>query len=523
MSDPLAIHCASPALQLGLLRAVLVAGAAIALGGCAGSATRGEFAVSRADVLWLNRITYGIDSQTLTDFERRGRAGFLDSQLSGRDAPLAPEIASQINLLDVVHADAAQLLAATNAEYKRINELPDGPEKEQARKTLNERGNAFAYQAARRDVLRAIYSPAQLQEQLTWFWLNHFNVAQPKGSIRWLIGDYEERAIRPHVLGRFRDLLMATLTHPAMLQYLDNAQNAVNHVNENYARELMELHTLGVAAGYTQADVQNLARILTGVGINAAGPAPKLQPARQSLYRRDGAFEFNPARHDFAAKVLLGHVIRGQGFAEVEEAVDILVHQPACAQFIAHKLAVYFVADEPPPALVARMAATFSRSDGDIAAVLRVMFAAPEFSASLGGKFKDPVHFVLSAMRLAYDTRPILNTHPVIGWLNALAEPLYGHQTPDGYALTEAGWASSGQMSRRFEIARAIAAPNAGLFEPEDGSIAAGAGFPQLSSPVYFAALEPMLSERTKNALAAATSQQEWNTLLLSSPEFNYR
>jgi len=505
------------------LLAALVAGAAVVVAGCAGTATRPTASASRADVLWLNRVTYGINSDTLTDYERHGRAVFLDAQLDSRDPVLPSAIAAQINLLDVGHADATALLAATNAEYKRINALADGPEKEQARKALNERGNELAYQAARRHLLRAIYSPAQLQEQLVWFWLNHFNVTQSKGSIRWLIGDYEERAIRAHALGQFRELVMATLTHPAMLQYLDNAQNAVNHINENYARELMELHTLGVAAGYTQGDVQNLARILTGVGINAGGPQPKLKPAWQALYRRNGAFEFNPARHDFTTKVLLGHEIRGQGFAEVEEAVDLLVRAPACAQFVARRLAVYFVADEPPPALVARMAATFARTDGDIAAVLRTLFASPEFTASLGSKFKDPMHYVVAALRLAYDTRPILNTHPVINWLNALAEPLYGHQTPDGYALTEAGWASSGQMSRRFEIARAIAAPNAGLFAPEDGSIAAGAGFPRLSNPLYFNALVPLLSARTRSALEAATSQQEWNTLLLSSPELNYR
>ena len=505
------------------MRVALAAGAALTICGCAGAPTRGESSRSRADVLWLNRVTYGVNSATLTDYARRGRAGFLDAQLASPGSILPSAIAMQINLLDVAHADAAQLLAATNAEYKRINALTDGAEKEQARKALNERGNALAYQAARRALLRAIYSPAQVQEQLVWFWLNYFNVAQSKGSIRWLIGDYEEHAIRAHILGHFRELVIATLTHPAMLQYLDNAQNAVDHVNENYARELMELHTLGVAAGYSQADVQNLARILTGVGVNAGGPEPKLKPAWRALYRRDGAFEFNPARHDFTSKTLLGHSISGQGFAEVEQAVDILVREPACAQFVSRKIAVYFVADEPAPALVARMAATFARTDGDIAAILRIMFAAPEFTASLGGKFKDPEHFVVSALRLAYDARPILNTHLVVNWLNALAEPLYGHQTPDGYPLTEMGWASSGQMSRRFEIARAIAAPNAGLFEPEDGSIASGAGFPRLSDRIYFDALEPTLSERTKSALEAATSQQEWNTLLLSSPEFNYR
>jgi len=514
---------AGTALQRGLPAAAL-ASAVVALVACASTASRPAGPPpSRADVLWLSRVTYGLNSQTLADFALHGRAAFLDEQLANT-APALPEpIAEQINILDVTHADATQLLAATSAEYKRINALADGPEKEEARKALNERGNELAYEAARREVLRAIYSPAQLREQLTWFWFNHFNVASSKASIRWLIGDYEERAIRPHVLGHFRDLVMATMTHPAMLQYLDNAQNAVNHVNENYARELMELHTLGVGSGYTQNDVQELARILTGVGINAGSPAPKLKPAWQSLYRRNGAFEFNPARHDFTAKVLLGHTVRGRGFAEVEEAVDILVHQPACAQFVSRQLAIYFVSDNPPPALVARMAATFSSTDGDIARVVQVMLSAPEFTASLGSKFKDPMHFVVSALRLAYDTRPILNTHPVMGWLNSLAEAPFGHQTPDGYALTEAAWASSGQMSRRFEIARAIAAPNAGLFKPEEGSIASGEGFPQLASRTFYDALEPLLTERTKNALNAATSQPEWNTLLLSSPEFNYR
>ena len=161
---------------------------------------------------------------------------------------------------------------------------PTAPDKEQARKTLNDRGNRLAYEAVRRELLRAVYSPAQLQEQMVWFWLNHFSVFQYKANLRWLVGDYEEHAIRPHVFGHFKDLVMATLEHPAMLQYLDNNQNAAGHINENYARELMELHTLGVGCGYTQQDVQKLARVLTGVGVNA-GDAPKLKPEWQRLYR----------------------------------------------------------------------------------------------------------------------------------------------------------------------------------------------------------------------------------------------
>src|SRR6202044_3845302 len=155
------------------------------------------------------------------------------------------------------------------------------------------------------DLLRAVYSPSQLQEQMIWFWLNHFSVYQHKADLRWLVADYSERAIRPHALGHFRDLVMATLEHPAMLQYLDNAQNAAGHINENYARELMELHTLGVDAGYSQHDVQELARVLTGVGI-ARPDAPGPQTRRQKLLIGDGLFAFYPGRHDFGDKTLLG-------------------------------------------------------------------------------------------------------------------------------------------------------------------------------------------------------------------------
>jgi uncharacterized protein (DUF1800 family) len=315
---------------------------------------------------------------------------------------------------------------------------------------------------------------------------------------------------------------MATLTHPAMLQYLDNGQNALGHVNENYARELMELHTLGVNAGYSQADVQELARVLTGVGVARPDPQ-KPQAPRQKLFVSDGLFAFYPARHDFGDKSLLGHTIHGRGFAEVAEAVDLLVKQPACARFISHKLAEYFVGDEPPPKLVDAMAHTFRRSDGDTAEVLRTLFESPEFDASLGGKFKDPMHYVVSSVRLAYDGKPIANAHPLVNWLNGQGEMLFGHQTPDGYPLVENAWASSGQLSRRFEIARAIGTGNASLFEPEDKSPATVVGFPNLSNRLYFDGVEPHLSKTTLAALDQAKSQQEWNTLLLSSPEFNYR
>jgi uncharacterized protein (DUF1800 family) len=191
------------------------------------------------DTLWLERVTFGIDSLTVSDYQRLGRERFLERELAARGAALPAPIAAQIGALEIAHADPAQWLAEVNAQYKTINAMPDGADKEQARKTLNDHGNKLAYEAVRRELLRAVYSPNQLQEQMIWFWLNHFSVSQNKANLRWLVGDYEEQAIRPHALGRFRDLVLATLEHPAMLQYLDNNQNAVGHINENYARELM--------------------------------------------------------------------------------------------------------------------------------------------------------------------------------------------------------------------------------------------------------------------------------------------
>jgi uncharacterized protein (DUF1800 family) len=499
---------------------------ALLLAACAGTPSSNlstQTPSQTADLAWLNRITYGVSARTEAEYRQRGRSAYLTWQLSGATDTLPPAIAQQISAMEVSREDPAAQLLGVAAEYRRINTLPDGPEREQARKTLNERGNRLGYEAQRRELLRAIYSPAQLEQQMVAFWLNHFSVFQYKANVRWVLGDYAEHAIRPQALGRFRDLVMATLTHPAMLQYLDNAQNAVGHINENYARELMELHTLGVDGGYTQADVQALARILTGVGIVTSEEPPKLKKEWQALYRRSGGFEFNPARHDFGEKLFLGHTITGTGFAEVEQAVDLLTQSDACARFVSRQLAHYFVSDSPPPVLIERLAKRFTATHGSLASVLATLFQDPAFTASLGGKFKDPQHFVVSALRLAYDDRPILNTHPVLGWLGGLGQAPFGRQTPDGYPLDESGWASSGQMSRRFEIARAIGSGPAGLFDPEDGSAATTHGFPRLANALYFSRIEPALSPTTRRALEATASQPEWNTVLLASPEFNYR
>jgi uncharacterized protein (DUF1800 family) len=266
-----------------------------------------------------------------------------------------------------------------------------------------------------------------------------------------------------------------------------------------------------------------MARILTGVGINVTDNMPKLGADARQRYVHQGAFEFNPARHDASEKQLLGKRFGGGGLDEVEAAVDWLIAQPACARRISTQLAVYFLGTKPSPALLAKLSREFTRTHGNIAALLRTLLESREFTASLGKAFKDPLHFVVSAVRLAYDDKPIVNAHPLVNWLSVLGQPPFGRPTPDGYPLDEASWASSGQLSKRFEIARAIAAGSAGLFAPEDGSAATVTGFPQVGSRLYFDYLEPLLSPATRHALDQASSQLEWNTYVLSSPEFNYR
>ena len=476
--------------------------------------------------LWLDRVGWGATASSAAQIERTGLPAWLGRQLHPTAAVLPAAAQSQIDAMRITTTPVEPLAMQLDAQRKAADAIPDIEEKKAARQAYQQALNQLAREAQQRFILRALYSPNQLQEQMTWFWMNHFNVSTRKDNIRMLVGDYEEQAIRPHALGRFRDLLGATARHPAMLRYLDNAQNAANRINENYAREVMELHTMGVGSGYSQADVQELARVLTGVGVTLREPdvaPPKIRPAVAGDYVRDGLFEFNPNRHDYGPKMLLGQPTTKQGLAEVDEALDRLARAPATARFISNKLAVYFVADEPPPVLVERMSQTFLRSDGDIAAVLTTMFESPEFAASLGRKFRDPVHYVIGSVRLAYDERPVLNVQPMIGWINRMGEPLYGHETPDGYPLTQAAWASAGQMTTRFEIARAIGANGAVLFRTDDKAPLEKPAFPALAESSAVRSTLLTMGADTREALAQAKTPQDWNTFLLASPEHMHR
>ena len=519
-----------PTSMLLTATALCTLGALTTLTGCATTAdtssagTAPPSAAQRQQQLnLLNRVSWGVNDSADRVIIAQGTERYLQQQLHPHDAPLPAALQAQIDAMTIVQTPMDQLNLKLEQQRKDADAVVDIEQKKTAQQAYQQELNRVAKEAATRSLLRDLYSTNQLQEQMTWFWLNHFNVHLYKSNLRVLVGDYEDQAIRPHALGKFRDLLSATVHHPAMLRYLDNEQNAAGHINENYARELMELHTLGVNGGYSQHDVQELARVLTGVGVNMGSTAPNVKRELQAQYVRRGLFEFNPNRHDYGAKDFLGQPIRARGLAEIDEAIDRLSRSPATAHFISRKLALYFVSDDPPPALVERMAQTFLKSDGDIAATLNTMFHAPEFNASLAQKFKDPLHYVVSSVRLAYDDKAILNAGPMLNWLNRMGEPLYGRQTPDGYALTQSAWASPGQMSTRFEIAKAIGSGSAGLFKTDGPQPLEKPAFPQLANALYYQSLQPGLGAATRAALEQAASPQEWNTYLLSSPEMMHR
>lgn len=512
-----------------------------------------------ADACWLGRISHGAAPASLARLRALGRARYLDEQLAW---PLAdpPALAALLAPLPLSQASDQQRMRAARQEQQRITTLAGEEDKQAARMALNAQAAAAWQETQGRHLLRALHSPAQLRELMTGFWMNHFSVHANKASLRWTLADYEDKAVRPRALGRFEDLLLATVTSPAMLEYLDNAQSAAGRLNENYARELLELHTLGISGGpsgstYTQQDVQELARVLTGLGLNVAGEPPKLPAHRQPQYLARGLFEFNPARHDFGPKVLLGRSIAPVGFGEVEQAVALLAGEPATARFISAKLAAWFVADPPPPGLVEKAAQTFTRTQGDLAAVLRVLLLSPEMAAAVqapaGARFKEPLLYVTSTVRLAYPERLVTNPRPLINWLSQLGQPLYGRASPDGYPTHEAAWASSGQMIKRFEFARNIGSGNGNLFTPfqpypppaspqgaarqammatapaapavPEATAPPAVGPPALKSAFFEQTLAPTLGPATQAALAQAAGPAEWNALLLSSPEWMQR
>ena len=384
---------------------------------------------------------------------------------------------------------------------------------------------------------RAVYSERQLEAVMTDFWFNRFNVYWGKGMDRWLVPDYERSAIRPHVFGRFEDLLSATARHPAMLVYLDNWRSiapdsarpagvrvardipAGAGFNENYARELLELHTLGVDGGYTQADVEAAARALTGWSIALRGDVPE--------------FRFRPALHDVGEKRFLGHALpAGRGIEDGEEVLAILAHHPSTARHVARDLAQAFVSDAPPPALVERLERVFLETDGDLRALTRALFTAPEFHdpAVRGEKVKSPFELVASALRLTQaDVAPF---NGAASYLSSAGEMPYGARDPIGYPETAEEWIDGGAMLQRMNLALALAAGETrGVEIDAQGLVAAAGG----GDPVDSLAgrllpgggsdrvAEVVVADLASGAPAGVSRVERALGLILGSPEFQRR
>jgi uncharacterized protein (DUF1800 family) len=432
----------------------------------------------------IDRLSFGVRPGDVERVKALGIEQYIDEQLRperladpGVDAHLADLPTLRMSSRQIADEfEMPQIKARQAAARGNANPADAKPDPEMQR-----RANAVMLELQEQKILRAVYSTRQLQEVLVDFWFNHFNVDARKGADRFMLTEYERDVIRPHVFGKFRDLLEATAKSPAMLFYLDNWMsvdpngphievpparivrgpfgapvvvqpparmprqnpNAPKGLNENYGRELMELHTLGVDGGYTQHDVTEVARAFTGWTIDRP--------------RQGGSFTFDPRRHDNGQKAVLGHVIKAGGERDGEEVLDILAKHPSTAHFIATKLARRFVSDTPPPALVDRVAARFRDTNGDLREVMRTLLTSPEFFAAdaYHAKVKTPFEFVVSAVR-ATDAE-VHDARALVRQVAELGEPLYQCQPPTGYKDTADAWVNTGALVGRMNFGLALA------------------------------------------------------------------
>jgi uncharacterized protein (DUF1800 family) len=493
----------------------------------------------------LNRIGFGARPGDVENVKRIGLLNYIDQQLH-------PErIADEAMSARLAHLTTVGL---SGQEISRQFEQPlleARRERRQMQASGNQAplvmpgqqgANRVVVELSEHKLLRAIYSERQLQEVLTDFWFNHFNVDARKGRVRFLLTEYERDAIRPHVLGSFRELLGATAHSPAMLFYLDNwlsadpdgphvaptrrggrairqpptRQEATRRrgLNENYARELMELHTLGVDGGYTQRDVTEVARAFTGWTIENP--------------REGGRFRFDPRIHDVGEKTVLGRRIANGGQSDGERVLDLLAAHPSTARFISTKLARRFVNDTPPAALVDRLATRFTATHGDLRAVMSTLLTSPEFLAAEThrAKVKSPLEFVISAVRATGTVLEPTAARRLVGSLQELGMPLYQCQPPTGYADTAEAWTNSGALVNRMNFALSLASGDrSGGGARELRRTARRAPSPDVSSwpESIAAALAHDLSDTTRGTIAKATSDPERVALMLGSPEFQRR
>jgi uncharacterized protein (DUF1800 family) len=476
----------------------------------------------------LNRLSLGPKPGDVERVQQMGVEQYIQQQLEPNSIPEPPSLNAQLQSLETLSMSPVELAQ----DFGRPKQKTGDKLSPEDRKVYREKLRQIAEEAVRARLLRATASPRQLEEVMVDFWFNHFNVFANKGQDRLWIGSYEQQAIRPHVFGRFRDLLGATAHHPAMLFYLDNWQNTdpnspgargrFKGLNENYARELMELHTLGVNGGYTQKDVVTLAKILTGWTIqrpNAKNPSPQ-------------GFRFDAKRHDSSPKVFLGKTIQSKGEAEGEEALNILAASPATARHISYQLAQYFVADKPPESLVNRLTQNYLSTGGNIKNLLKTLFSSSEFQDPkfYQAKFKTPYQYVLSAVRAT--GVEVRNVRPIYTTLQQLGMPLYGCQSPDGYKNTKDAWLNPDAMTRRLSFATALASGRIPLSAAPSKSLGRERSpqGPSQGSPIA-ASLHPIqLTQTLGNGFSLKTQQaiannppQLQSALLLGSPEFMHR
>jgi uncharacterized protein (DUF1800 family) len=463
----------------------------------------------------IDRLTLGATSLLHDEVHQRGVPEWIATQLAAADEPAA--LRARLARLDALALDPAQLFERYWVPFRQRKD----PE---VKKHYRMQARRLYVQTASARLWRAYASPWQLRELLVDFWFNHFNVFVHKGLCALWTGSFETQAIRPHVLGRFSDLLLATAQHPAMLFYLDNwlnttpgsarARGPMKGLNENYARELMELHTVGLH--YSQNDVTAATRLLTGWGL-----------------KRTVGFDFDPQRHDFSAQTILGRRFAG-GELAITDFLHYLATHPDTAQHISYRLAQYFVADQPPAELVTHMRACYLASEGNLKAVTLAMIEHPAFAdaAARRDKFKTPYRYVLALLRVC--GRNPENTRPLIGSLHQLGQPLYGCVTPNGWANTQDEWLSPDALTARLNFAVALGGgwlpvSQAGEEMMQDNAMLAEQAAlpqrPQKKEPVSFAsvlaALEPILPRQTV-AVARLAPVPLRAAVLLGSPQMQY-
>lgn len=452
----------------------------------------------------INRLSFGATSGQIQEVVKMGIETYINTQLQPQTLPYPDALNQRLQPLETIFLQPGDLIQEEKRlieEAKRLN-----LDSQFANKVRQQFKQKILQQARRGRFIRAYSSPRQLEEVMVDFWYNHFNVFVNKGDLtQKFFSSYEQHAIRPHTLGKFRQLLMATAQHPAMLVYLDNWRNTApgspgatgdfQGLNENYARELLELHTLGVNGGYTQADIIALAKILTGWGLFI--PPDNTQTK--------AGFYFDSSRHDFSDKVFLGKTIKGSGITEGEEALTILSRHPSTAKQISYKLAQAFVSDNPPESLVNKMAETFLTTDGEIAQVLKTLFQSAEFwnPDVYQTKFKPPYRYIISVMRAMGN---VTHFEPIDGILNQLGMPLYACPSPDGYKNTQSAWLNPDTMVRRSSLSVPL---SNGLLR--DGN--------PIEAQLLIDTLGNNFSAKTRSVLEQ-TAPHLKSAVILGSPEF---